>query len=524
VTLALCDLEAEETLLQLPDAHWPQYSLLQLGGQSWRGPYSEEFTLAPGESFTATLQLAVCTGVAAVDRIAGGQLFGLLPEKDMYFSDESVVAIVSAGATEHFAATKCDVILSVDGTPKDKFSLAIDGDAFRGASRRVRLSPPPLVPGSLSLGAQAGEITSAATVRVLPAQAEDEAPLIERAVQPDFPERMLHLIASQQGVEGLTVDDLKWLLEQVVVPCGFTHVIFEFNRALRLSSHPELAQQWSYPAEAISDLARFARSLGIEPVPQQNLYGHQHETNITAVYPELQEVPGDLSVYCPTHPQTRKLVAEIVAELLEIYEAKLFHMGHDEIQFRGHGQRVGVCPRCRARPPHEVLAYDVSEIHAIVKVQGARSMMWGDLLIPPKYDCGNVNGAEGEVYRAIDLIPKDVIIADWHYFPNEDYRSTEEFLARGFDVCAAVWFGKAGIVEFAKRARAAGSGGMMFTTWCRPDVAALPLESLLYAAQCFQGVGSVDRKATEEHLKAAASRLWRQWSAWKDSECCGSSF
>jgi len=83
--------------------------------------------------------------------------------------------------------------------------------------------------------------------------------------------------AASKQLGGLSVDALKWLFENVIEPCGYTHVIFELNKSLRLRSHPELAADSAYFADEIRGLTRFARSLGLEIIPQQNLYGHQHE-------------------------------------------------------------------------------------------------------------------------------------------------------------------------------------------------------------------------------------------------------
>ncbi|NQU11444.1 family 20 glycosylhydrolase, partial [bacterium] len=270
----------------------------------------------------------------------------------------------------------------------------------------------------------------------------------------------------------------------------------------------------SYPAADVADLARFARGLGLDPVPQQNLYGHQTETNLTRVYPELQEVPGDLTVYCPSHPQTHQIVGEIVTELLDLFEPLFFHMGHDEVQFKGMGQRIGVCPRCSSRPPARVFAEDVARISGVATRRNVRSMLWGDLLIPLEFDSGNVNGGDGRVYQAIDLIPRDLVIVDWHYHPGEDYRSTTFFRQQGFSVLSAVSFLARGIRAFAAHARQAGVDGVMYTTWCRPDPTSLPLESLLYAAQCFQHVESVDDPEFGERLQQRAQRLWEQWQTW----------
>jgi len=420
-TLALCDTDQDETLRIVPDANWQRFAIYQMSG-CWRGPYSPEKSLAPGETFRATLQLVLSPGCEAVGQPAVAAVY--------------------------------------------------DRRSHRDSQRRSQ---------------------TAATARF---------------GYPTFPIRVIDLNASRTGTP---VDSLKWLLEHVIAPAGYTHVQLECS--VRLRSHPELAGEASYLPGEIRELTKFARSLGMEIIAIQNFYGHQ--SAITRAHPDLQEVPGDPGVYCPTNPKTRRLVAEIIREMVEIFEPRQFHIGHDEIQLAGNPQRVGVCPRCRQRRPWEVFAYDVNEIHAVLKAAGVRTWMWSDMLIRPEYLSkwqGNGNGVAGEVYRALDLIPRDIVIADWHYFAVEDYRSSQGFLDRGFEVCPAVWYSKEGIREYAKYAHSIGLKSMMMTTWANADLSSLPVESVLYAGRVFQDVAAGNDPDLDEQVRLAAHDLWGEWT------------
>ena len=203
--------------------------------------------------------------------------------------------------------------------------------------------------------------------------------------------------------------------------------------------------------------------------------------------------------------------------MIELFESPFFHLGHYEIQFKNRGQQVGVCERCRSfGSPADVLAYDINEIHKQVTNAGARAMLWGDLLIDPALDGGNVNGEAGEVFRAVDRVPRDLLITDWHYTPAENYHSNEFFIEKGFDVTGAVWFSMPGISAYTQHARQSGAGGMIMTTWCRPDPTQLPLTSILYAAQCFTqpSVPCPDDPNLERQLRVEAERLWQRWREW----------
>ena len=56
----------------------------------------------------------------------------------------------------------------------------------------------------------------------------------------------------------------------------------------------------------------------------------------------------------------------------------------------------------------------------LLKARGKRMMMWGDMLL--------------HYPEAIDLIPNDTIIMDWHYGPQHDYPSIAQFRDKGFEV------------------------------------------------------------------------------------------
>lgn len=511
MTLALCDLDSRETLLLIPGRNCSRFALLDTDGWGWRGPFSPEWGLENGQSLTMSLRLALCPGVAVVDHLEHKQLRGLMPHRPVCFTDQTLDVSVSLASVEG-QAIQSTCALSLDGTSGPVVQLTAPAQAWVGQTHTVRLDAQGKAPGQAILRADfGGQVSQASVLLVDPTPG---LPLIRQSTVPTFPVRTLHLINSQHKGDGPSLDALKWLVENVAAPCGFTHIIWEFNKALRLKSHPELAEPGAYSTEQAAELIRFIRACGLEPIGQHNFYGHQNETNLTQVYPQLQERPGDLMTYCPLHPLTRKIVEEIVGELLELFQSRFFHMGHDEMQFAKAPQYVGVCPRCREMSPPEVFAHDVCRINQAVKAQGARSMLWADHLIPPEYDSGCVFGAMGDVYKAIDLIPSDVVLCDWHYTSRDDLRSTDYFRRRGFEVWPAVGFEAQAIRRFALHARRAGVQAMIMTTWCRPDLGALPLEALLFAAQCFQHPESADAPDMDQGITAAAARLWRQWQTW----------
>ena len=70
--------------------------------------------------------------------------------------------------------------------------------------------------------------------------------------------------------------------------------------------------------------------------------------------------------------------------------------------------------------------------------------------------------------NAIDLIPRDIVICDWHYEPRDDYPSVGYFQDKGFRVWPASWKnGKAAVAlrDCASRKASDRLLGHLCTVW-----------------------------------------------------------
>jgi hypothetical protein len=128
----------------------------------------------------------------------------------------------------------------------------------------------------------------------------------------------------------------------------------------------------------------------------------------------------------------------VIDELIEAFEADAFHVGMDEVMIAASWK----CPRCKGKDPAEWFAKAVNDLHEhLVREKGLTMLMWGDRLLDDKvmnfgngYEASR-NGTAG----AIDLIPKDIIICDWHYPLRDEYPSVTYFQEKGFRVLPASW-------------------------------------------------------------------------------------
>ena len=96
-------------------------------------------------------------------------------------------------------------------------------------------------------------------------------------------------------------------------------------------------------------------------------------------------------------------------------------------------------------------------------------LMWGDrLLDAAKFGYGTWEASKTGSHRAIDLIPKDIIICDWHYERRDDYPSVRFFQQQGFRVLPSTWKNPDAAVALVRCARKDATErmlGVLFTGW-----------------------------------------------------------
>jgi len=119
-----------------------------------------------------------------------------------------------------------------------------------------------------------------------------------------------------------------------------------------------------------------------------------------------------LDDYVPRGSSLRGHIHATYDELVEVFEADAFHAGMDEVFYLGEDQ----CPRCSGRDKAELFAGEVNKLYCHLSNQNKELWIWGDRLIDGKTTgLGMWQASMNNTARAIDLIPKEVVICDWHY-------------------------------------------------------------------------------------------------------------
>ena len=210
------------------------------------------------------------------------------------------------------------------------------------------------------------------------------------------------------------------------------------------------------------------------------------------MYPELDETPGQYpdneGIYCrswcPQHPDVNPIIFSLIDELLEAFQAKAIHVGLDEVFLIGSEY----CPRCAGHDPAQLFAKVVNDLYThIVTEKGCKMLIWGDRLLDDAVTgYGEWEASANGTHPAIDWIPKDIIICDWHYTLRESYPSIPLFLNKGFQVLPGGWNDTAAseaLVDYSLKFNNPRMMGHLCTTWGRAKPGELaqfaPLKAIL---------------------------------------------
>ncbi len=250
------------------------------------------------------------------------------------------------------------------------------------------------------------------------------------------------------------LDDFIKFINEELGPKKVNTLILRVDFNYQFKSHPELRDSAALSRSDVKKLVNAAKKFNMRIIPQINLLGHQSWAGklgtLLRVYPEFDETPwvkmpvADYKwpnpeglyckSYCPLHPGVHKVVFALVDEITEAFETNAFHAGMDEVFYIGDDK----CPRCGGRDKAELFAGEVRKIRDHLALSGKELWIWGDRLLDGKTTgIGMWAASLNNTHKAIDMIPKDVIICDWQYGrPNQ---TAVYFALKGFKVVSCPW-------------------------------------------------------------------------------------
>jgi hypothetical protein len=249
------------------------------------------------------------------------------------------------------------------------------------------------------------------------------------------------------------VDAFVKFINEELAPRKINTLILRVEFNYEFNTHSELRAENPLTKANVNKLVDACSKHGIAIIPQINLLGHQSWAgtigNLLKVYPQFDETPlvkmpekyewpnADglyCKSYCPLHPDLHKVVFDIVDEVCDGFKATAFHAGMDEVFYLGDDK----CPRCGGRDKAELFAGEVRTIRDHLATRNRKLWIWGDRLIDGKTTgMGMWEASFNNTYRAVDMIPKDVMICDWHY--ERPDKTAVYFAMKGFKVATCPW-------------------------------------------------------------------------------------
>jgi hypothetical protein len=265
-----------------------------------------------------------------------------------------------------------------------------------------------------------------------------------RSASDSFPVRAFAIEAPYP----LGVDSFVRFIQEELAPRNINTLILRVDYHYQFTSHPELREDTSLSKKEVQKIVKACKKSGILIIPQINLLGHQSWANKTGkllkVYPQFDETPGVIvpeiyqwpnsdklycKSYCPLHPDLHKVIFALIDEICDVFETDAFHAGMDEVFYIADDN----CPRCSGHDPAALFAGEVMAIRNHLAEKNRQLWIWGDRLLDGKTTgLGEWEASMNNTYRAVDMIPKDVIICDWHY--ERPDQTAVYFAMKGFNV------------------------------------------------------------------------------------------
>ncbi len=290
-----------------------------------------------------------------------------------------------------------------------------------------------------------------------------QASAVRIADWPALGMRAFHLIPyTPKALPGV-----KRLVKEYLLPLRINTFIFEIGYAFDFKSDPKVREKPYFTRAEIRDFVQFCRELGITVIPEVNSIGHQSWKlesigGLLQAHPGLEEIPdastpeADIKSpqfycksWCPLHPELHKTVFPLYDELIEAFESKAFHVGTDEIFVLGSSK----CPRCKGKDKAELYAKALGDLHAHLKSKNQEVLIWGDrLLDSASTGYSRWDASDQGTHKAADLLPKDILVCDWHYAYRDDYPSLEILSKKGFRVLPTTFSDPRGSAQFVKQA------------------------------------------------------------------------
>lgn len=254
------------------------------------------------------------------------------------------------------------------------------------------------------------------------------------------------------------------------------------------------------------EIAEYARSL------QMEVWGGMLAKFDAVTFPELNIAKGT-RLYNPFKMTSYDVLFSLYDEILSTYSPSVFLIGHDEIK------GLSLYAAQHNKSTAEILAKDIKKIHDMLASRGVATAMWGDMLLDSRTWASKVGNAHsrdrlfnsGATHLAVDMIPKDIHIVDWHYREKPRYPSIQYFREKGFQAIGCTWHDPKAAKAMAESVKEYDGQGIIASDWgfwrtLSPAATTLYAPLCGWPTDCSIGEGDVDITALATVLSDSSGK------------------
>jgi len=229
---------------------------------------------------------------------------------------------------------------------------------------------------------------------------------------------------------------------------------------LEFESYPTIGKyRGALSKDEVREMVDYAGERFIDIIPVFQTLGHFENILSLNKFLDYAEYPGAASLSV-SEDKTYTFLENMLNEVFELFPSEYINIGADESYDVGRGKSREMTSKSSIA---EVHAGHYKKVYDICKANQKKVIMYGDVILSHK--------------EILELIPKDIIIVDWHYNANSNYTSTNLFNDTGFEfyISPSVWNYRTtfpayqvalpNIKSIIKSGIANGSTGMINSNW-----------------------------------------------------------
>jgi hypothetical protein len=291
--------------------------------------------------------------------------------------------------------------------------------------------------------------------------------------------------------------------------------------ALRFDSVPDLlTHKNAFTPEQLKGLADYAKSHGVDLIPELESFGHTGYITRSPAYAHLlddsSQGSSEFTGIIPVSPETLQLFEKLYREVAAIFSSTYLHGGCDEVNWGGSAlSRKTLQTKTRA----QIWAEYLNSLNHISEGLGKQLIVWGDFVLHKEP-------------KTLERLKKNIIIMDWNYSENSSSKLQDALRkirangSRGIGAPALTcykWGPRAGSEQLRNIDAYAdtylgttdtGALGVILTNWIPSRYIQNSIwDGFAYAAVAFrQGTATAQtsgfRRFVERHYQANWSETW----------------